>query len=180
MSDPSEETRGPDWLSPSAALTRFEVGDTDLALGGAMDVEQVRYAARLGDYGILLPEDTVSEVLDRAEIYPIPNTAPWFEGLINLRGTVVPVFDLRKLFNSAPIPGERQMLLVIDKGETALGIAIDGVPVPAPECTPMDQRPPLPEVLKKFTTSAFERGDQIWLQVDLKGLVSSLAVEIAA
>lgn len=180
MSDPADDSRAPDWLSPSAALTRFQLGDAELALGGAMDLEPVRYGVRVGDLRILLPENTVSEVLDRSNIFPIPNTAAWFEGLINLRGNVVPVFDIRSLFGTVPVAGERQMLLVIDKGENALGIAIDGLPVPAPDSAPLGQRPLLPGVLEKFTASVFEQDDRLWLEVDVPGLVGSLSTEIAA
>lgn len=178
MNDSVDQVR--EWLSPSQALTRFQLSQSDLAAGGAMEVEQVRYGVRVGGYGVLLPVDTVSEVLDRTDIFPLPNTAPWFEGLINLRGNVVPVFDLRKLIATAPLAGERQMLLVLDKGERALGIAIDGLPVPAPESAALEQRPPLPDALEKFTGKVFERGESLWLEVDMPGLISSLSKKIAA
>ncbi|HSS63166.1 MAG TPA: chemotaxis protein CheW [Gammaproteobacteria bacterium] len=180
MSDPVKGVEVPEWLPPSAALTRFQPGDTEPALGGAMYLEQLRYGVRVGALRILLPENSVSEVLDRPEIFPLPNTTSWFDGLINLRGNVVPVFDLRELFGTAPIAGERQMLLVIDKGENALGIAIDGLPVPAPDSAPLDKRPSLPGVLENHTGAVFEHNEDLWLEVDIPGLVRSLSNEIAA
>ncbi|MDH3315509.1 MAG: chemotaxis protein CheW [Gammaproteobacteria bacterium] len=180
MSEPANDAHTPEWLPPSAALTRFKQGDTVLALGGAQIVEHVRYAVHVGGIGILIPESTVSEVLDRSEIFSLPNTASWVEGLINLRGNVVPVFSLHALFGTDPVVGARQMLLIIDKGENALGIAIDGLPALAPDSVEMDQRPPLPEVLNKFTDSAFEHGGQVWLEVDIRGLIKSLSREMAA
>ncbi len=180
MSNSAEKAQAPEWLSPSAALTRFQPGDTELALGGATDLEQVRYGVRVGGLHFLLPEVTVSEVLDRSVIYSVPNTAPWFEGLINLRGNVVPVFDLRELLGTAPETGARQMLLILDKGENALGIAIDGLPVPAPDIAPLEKRPSLPGVLEKFTGSVFEHDEKLWLEVDVPALVASLSKEIAA
>ncbi len=180
MSNSAKELESPEWLPPSAALTRFQLGDTELALGGAMDLEQVRYGVRVGKLRILLSENTVSEVLDRPQIFPVPNTATWFEGLINLRGNVVPVFDLRELFGTAPITGERQMLLVIDKGETAIGVAIDGLPVPAPDSAPLDKRPSLPGLLENFTGPVFEHDENLWLEVDIPGLIGSLSKKIAA
>ncbi len=180
MSDPANDVQTPEWLPPSAALTRFQQGDTVLALGGAQIVEHARYGVHVGDIGILIPENTVSEVLDRSEIFSLPNTASWVEGLINLRGNVVPVFNLHVLLGTGPVVGARQMLLIMDKGDNALGIAIDGLPAPTPDSVQMDQRPPLPEVLNKFTASAFEHGEQVWLDVDIRGLIKSLSREIAA
>lgn len=179
MSNQADQPETPEWLPPTAALNRFRVEDTELALAGAMDLEQVRYGVRVGGLRILLPEETVSEVLDRPEIYPVPNTVSWFEGLINLRGNVVPVFDLRELFGTAPIAGERQMLLVIDKGENALGIAIDGLPVPAPDSAPLAKRPSLPGVLENYTGAVFEHDANLWLEVNISGLIASLSKEIA-
>ncbi len=180
MNDLTNQAKPLEWLPPSAALTRFQLGDSELALGGAIDLKQVRYGVRIGGLSLLLPEDTVSEVLERPKIFPVPNTTSWFEGLINLRGNVVPVFDLRELFGTAPIAGERQMLLVIDKGENALGIAIDGLPVPAPDSAPLDKRPSLPGVLENYTGPVFEHDENLWLEVDIPGLVGSLSKEIAA
>lgn len=180
MSNPANEPETTEWLPPSAALNRFQPGETELALEGTLDLEQVRYGVRVGELRILLLEETVSEVLDRPEIFSVPNTVSWFEGLINLRGNVVPVFDLRELFGTAPIAGERQMLLVIDKGENALGIAIDGLPVPAPDSAPLDKRPSLPGVLENYTGPVFEHDENLWLEVDIPGLVGSLSKEIAA
>ncbi len=180
MSDFANEANILEWLPPSAALTRFQLGDTELALGGAIDLKRVRYGVRVGGLHLLLPEDSVSEVLDRPKIFPIPNTSSWFEGLINLRGNVVPVFDLRDLFGTTPIAGEQQMLLVIDEGEEALGIAIDGLPLPAPNSDPLDRRPSLPGVLENYTGRVFEHGEELWLEVDIAGLLGSLSNEIAA
>jgi len=180
MNDTALNAESPDWLRPSVALTRFKLGDTKLALGGAMELKPVRYGVRVGGLRILLPGNTVSEVLDSPQIFPVPNTTSWFDGLINLRGNVVPVFDLRELFETAPVSGERQMLLIIDKGENALGIAIDGLPLPAPDGAPLDKRPALPQALESFTSLIYEHDRILWLKVDIPGLIGSLAKEIAA
>ncbi len=179
MSNPANEPETTEWLPPSAALNRFQPGETELALEGTLDLEQVRYGVRVGSLRILLSGNTVSEVLDRPQIFPVPNTASWFEGLINLRGNVVPIFDLRELFGTTPNAGERQMILVIDKGEDALGIAIDGLPVPAPDSAPLNKRPSLPGVLENFTGTVYEHDENLWLEVDISGLVGSLSKQIA-
>jgi twitching motility protein PilI len=180
MNDTALKTEAPEWLPPSAALTRFQVDDTKLAMDGPMELKQVRYCVRVGELRILLPENTVSEVLDSPRIFPVPNTTSWFEGLVNLRGNIVPAFDLRELFETAPVPGERQMVLITGKGENALGIAVDGLPVPAPDSAPLAERPSLPKVLENFTRSVIQHEQVLWLEVDIQGLVASLAKEIPA
>ncbi len=178
MSDAVLNAESPEWLRPSAALNRFQRDDTMPATGGALELKQVRYGVRVGEMRILLPGKKVSEVLDTPRLFPVPNTTSWLQGLVNLRGNVVPVFDLRGLFETAPVPGQRQMVLIIDKGENALGIAIDGLPLPAPDSTPLSKPPPLPKALKNFTHSVLQHEQTLWLEVDIPGLVASLAKEI--
>lgn len=169
----------PEWLSPSVALCRFQLDPADLASARDMAPEKIRYAAHVGAVGILLPEDTVSEVFERSEIYSIPNTAPWFLGLVNLRGNLVPVFELRSLLDTAPHAQAKQMILVIDKGERAFGLAVDGAPVAATDKTPAGDVS-LPPAIETFTRAAFKEGGEVWLDVDLPAFLSSLSRKIAA
>lgn len=50
----------------------------------------------LNDEIFALPIDRVQEVLDSATITRIPRTAPYLRGVINLRGNVVPILDLKQ------------------------------------------------------------------------------------
>jgi chemotaxis signal transduction protein len=180
MSDSASNAETPEWLPPTAALTRFQLNDPKLDVSGPMELKQARYGVRVGGLRILLPGETVSEVVDSPKVFPIPNTISWFEGFINLRGNLVPVFDLRELFETTVAPGQRQMVLIIDKGANAVGIAIDGLPLPAPDRPPLDEWPPLPKALGNFTRSVFQHDQVLWLEVDIPGLVTSLAKEISA
>ena len=50
---------------------------------------------RLGDEDFALEINTVREVLDLINITKIPRTPDYMQGVINLRGNVVPIIDLR-------------------------------------------------------------------------------------
>ena len=180
MNDSVSNAEAPEWLRPSAALTRFQLSDSKLTMGSPVELKQVRYGVRVGSLRILLPAETVTEVVDSPKIFPVPNTVSWFKGLINLRGNLVPVFDLRELFETTADPRQRQMILIIDKGENALGVAIDGLPLPAPNSAPLDEQPPLPKALENFTGSVFRHEQILWLDVDVPKLVASLAKKIPA
>ena len=43
--------------------------------------------------------DSVELVIERAEITPVPKSRSYLEGVMNLRGRIVPVVDLTKLIN---------------------------------------------------------------------------------
>lgn len=53
---------------------------------------------KLGEEIFALDVDKVREVLDYTAITRIPRTPPFMRGVINLRGSVVPVVDLRLAF----------------------------------------------------------------------------------
>lgn len=56
------------------------------------------------------------------KIFSIPEPPPSMEGLINLRGKVYPVFNLRKKFgcsNTAVLSDAKLVIVKVDKGEVA-------------------------------------------------------------
>lgn len=65
-------------------------------------------------------------------VTPIPNTPDYILGVINLRGSVVPIFDLRRRFGLSEIPfGPTTVVIVVRVecagGEKIVGIVVDAV-----------------------------------------------------
>ena len=88
-------------ITPSEALNREFVLDDQSVLqaGPESDVISVTtHAVVIGDVGLLLPSDEVSELVERSPVCKLPNTPTWFSGVISLRGNITPVFDLHFLF----------------------------------------------------------------------------------
>ena len=80
-------------------------------------VESGRYA---------LPLAAVREVVVTPELYTrVPRTPPAVTGIINLRGRVVTVVDLRPVLGLAEGSGPAAKLLLLDRGrrDLALGVA---------------------------------------------------------
>lgn len=67
--------------------------------------------------------ERMREVLDLVPVTRIPNSRPFIKGLINVRGRVVTVTDLRTKFGMAPIVHTRDTRIVV------LEVRIDGEPV---------------------------------------------------
>jgi purine-binding chemotaxis protein CheW len=77
-------------------------------------------------YGIDIA--AIQEIIRLPEITPIPRTAPDVEGVINLRGKIVPIVDLRArlgLSSLARTPLSR--VIVVQVGENTVGLIVDGV-----------------------------------------------------
>ena len=68
------------------------------------------------------------EVLKPIKITPLPHTADFVEGVINLRGDIVPVIDLRKRFgiNERPMD-EKTRFMILEVADNLLGVIVDQV-----------------------------------------------------
>ena len=74
----------------------------------------------------------VREIAEYRPLTPVPSTPPWLRGVMNLRGTVVPVVDLASKLSMPPIDVTRTTcLLIVDveiSGErTVLAVMVGGV-----------------------------------------------------
>lgn len=182
---PDSQTGAVDeWLSPSAALNRLDLDEGELACETLAELEttkhdQLRHGVKIGAFSILLPSDTVSEVVKGQSIYPIPKTAEWVKGLLNLRGNLVPVFDLAKHFDTRAEASETPQILAVGKAEQAVALIIDGIPKLASTEQPISYSTlPLPERIKNHVREAYMEGDNMWLELDLSGLIESLTNEM--
>ncbi|HUO32688.1 MAG TPA: chemotaxis protein CheW [Bryobacteraceae bacterium] len=77
-------------------------------------------------YGIEILK--VQEIKGYSAITPIPNTPAYIKGVINLRGTVVPVVDLRAKFSLAATEYNKfTVIIVVTVGEKVIGMLVDAV-----------------------------------------------------
>ena len=70
----------------------------------------------------------VQEINRIADITRIPQSPDFVEGVINLRGNVIPIIDLRKRFNMPEREHDRQTRIVVGEidGKT-VGLVVDAV-----------------------------------------------------
>lgn len=71
---------------------------------------------------------SVREIIRMLEITPIPRAPGYIRGIINLRGKIIPVVDLRKKFG-LPHKDDTDVscIIVVDIGNTETGIVVDRV-----------------------------------------------------
>lgn len=71
----------------------------------------------------------VQEIIRAAEITSVPNSPEFVEGVINLRGNIIPVIDLRKrlhLFRGKQT-GLKTWVLILSIGDRVVGFVVDRV-----------------------------------------------------
>ncbi len=70
----------------------------------------------------------VREVLKMAKITPLPRSLDFVEGVINMRGEVLPVIDLRKRFDLAEAErNEENRIIIVEVEDRIVGIVVDAV-----------------------------------------------------
>jgi len=78
----------------------------------------------LGHESYGLPVLKVREIIRLVEITPVPQMPPYVKGVINLRGKLVPVMDLRVRFDLAAREFTESTCIVVAQAKSACGGAI--------------------------------------------------------
>ena len=68
---------------------------------------------KLGDEQFAIPVSQVREVLDLTEITRVPTAPPYMRGVVNVRGSAIPVVDLRMKFGLPPIADSVNTRIVV-------------------------------------------------------------------
>lgn len=67
------------------------------------------------------------EVVERARVTPVPETAEFVEGVMNLRGSLVPVLDLRKRLRArGSRDGSEERVIISIVAGKIVGLIVDG------------------------------------------------------
>lgn len=83
---------------------------------------------RLGNEEFSLDILRVQEIIRHMELTRVPRTPDFVDGVINLRGRVIPVLDLRKRFG---LPSDERTnetrIIVVDVDSKTVGLKVDAV-----------------------------------------------------
>ena len=78
------------------------------------------------EYGIDILK--VQEIRGYEAVTRIANAPPFIKGVINLRGVIVPIVDLRIKFNlGEPSYDQFTVVIILNIGKRVMGIVVDGV-----------------------------------------------------
>ncbi len=166
-------------LTPSVALSHFDPARGTVVGLKPIIRQRVHYGFNIGDLGFLIEPDTVSEIVEQATIYPIPHTPSWIAGLINLRGNLVPVFDLKLYLKLGSTAQGRHYLLLLGTGEDMVGFFVENLPRPVDVNHKLNHPPPLPDVLRGYISDIYSFDKIVWMQFDHRGFFQSLALSVA-
>ncbi len=122
----------------------------------------------------------VQEIRSYETVTRIANTPAFIKGVINLRGVIVPIVDMRLKFRlGEPVFNEFTVVIILNIDKRVIGIVVDGVSDvislaegdihPAPEFGTLDTQ---------FLTGLATVDDRMLILLDIERLMSSAEMEL--
>ena len=72
--------------------------------------------------------EQIQEIVNLHQVTQTPQVADYVEGVSNLRGAIIPIINLRKLFGVDPKPNDSETrTIVVNVGERTMGCTVDMV-----------------------------------------------------
>ncbi|PMC38684.1 chemotaxis protein CheW [Bacillus sp. UMB0899] len=88
------------------------------------DLKVIVFQLQDEEYGI--PVQQVRSIEKVQHITRVPRTAPYIKGVINLRGVVTPIIDLRKRFGMQELEDtESTRMIIVSKEDIEVGFIVD-------------------------------------------------------
>lgn len=117
----------------------------------------------------------VREIIDIPDLITIvPDTKPWFLGLTNLRGEVVPVTDLQFFMGGSPaiINSQAKVLIVKNRGKH-IGLLVPALlGIQSLSKTQLHKNLECRNQLDRFVYEIFKLDDEIWPVVSMAALLN--------
>lgn len=142
-------------------------------------LQQVVFQIEGEDYGVDIMK--ISSIEHQQTVVKVPNSPEYVDGIINLRGEVLPVFNLRRKFHitngSGMLQGEKAAeakIIVAHANDMKIGFVVDEVD----EIINIDEKDiePTPKILKgidrKYIKSVAKVGDRMIILLDIDLLIT--------
>ncbi|ABN52044.1 MAG TPA: chemotaxis protein CheW [Hungateiclostridium thermocellum] len=117
----------------------------------------------------------VTEIIGMQQITEVPELPEYIKGIINLRGKIIPVLDVRLRFKKEPMEyNDRTCIIVVDIKDVSVGLIVDSVAevVSIPE----ENIVPPPEANTGFNNRYIKQigkvGDEVKLLLDCNKLLN--------
>ena len=133
----------------------------------------------LADREFAVKAELVQGVERLVEVTTVPNVAPWVKGVINLRGSIVSVVDLRMFLDLEQLPSTpRTRLLSLQQNDMVICLVVDSVsemlPIPAPAIFNGNMRQAaIPPWASPYTTGSALHANRVIVMLDVARLLFS-------
>lgn len=140
------------------------------------DRPYTRYGYNISNMNFLVPEMVVSEVIQEPSIFNLPNSPYWIEGLINIRGNIVPVMNIAKFLKQVSTESINKILVINSATkDPAIAIIIEDLPVSLEIGDNKTNITEHPEKLQKYLSNGFTQNSLDWVEFNPQKLFKELA-----
>ncbi len=116
----------------------------------------------------------VQEIIRSQQLTRVPNSSEFMEGVMNLRGKIIPVIALRKRFGLEEVPSDdHTRIVVVELQGTVLGFIVDAVSevLRLPSGT-IEPPPRLGLVEREYVSGVGKLGDRLIILLDADRLMN--------
>ena len=150
------------------------MANENMAGTGAIGSEFLTFTLGSEEYGMDILK--VQEIRGYDAVTTIANTPEFIKGVINLRGTIVPIVDLRIKFHLGKVEyNELTVVIILNLGHRVVGIVVDSVS-DVLALTP-EQIRPAPDLSAgldtRYLTGLGTVGERMLILVDIEKLMTS-------
>ena len=160
------------------SVAQAEFSDSSLQAEDGLD-QYLSFMLADEEYGVDILR--VQEIKGWEGVTPIPNMPDYILGVINLRGTVVPIVDLRRYLNLESVSFDKTTVVIVvrvsgeDQRERAMGIVVDAV-TEVHNIAKADLKP-APEFSGAVNTESIKglvtRADRMLIMLDIDHLMNA-------
>ncbi|ADK79412.1 chemotaxis protein CheW [Sediminispirochaeta smaragdinae] len=153
-------------------------GSGDVMIDEEDDIVANKYLlSKIGNelYGIDIR--FVTDIIEMQKITEVPDMEEYVRGVINLRGQVIPVIDLRLRFGMAFREyDDRTCIIIVNVGESSIGFIVDTVSevidIPDGSIDPPPEYKSEGGSSRRFVSGLGKVGDSVKLLLDVEAIVS--------
>lgn len=139
-------------------------------------MEELKYVIfQLGEYKYGMNLFYVNGIEQSYDVIPVPNAPAGVDGIINLRGEVIPIYSLRQHFNmDSKIDNREKSLLITNSSGTTLAYEVDAVA--SIEQVTSDQIQKMPSIAENAETAFMDHvlciGKDIIIEINVNKVLS--------
>ncbi len=155
--------------TPYELLRTIEQRSRERALGLPQQIEVRRtwsgIGFRFGAHHLVAPMGEITEILEYPSLTRVPSALPWVRGIANVRGSLLPIMDLKGFVTGEQTElTRRSRVLVVQRGDLRTGLLVDEVlgmrhffdEEKLPRVDSLDP------ALQDFVEGAYRQGEQDW------------------
>ncbi len=157
---------------------------TDAAAAAASVASKAeRYLCfNLGPEAYAMPLLSVKEVIAPPEITPVPQTPNYFLGIMNLRGQVISVIDLRVKLSIKASQASETAIIICDMKPNSMGVVVDSInSVLNPKPEDVSDKPQIQSAkTTEYILGVFRHEEKLVLMIDIAKTLSMGDLQLIA